>query len=515
MKEETIRSAKEQLVNQVTGLLAGMEESIRTGQPVHETEQFLWDKLMIMGHKLLEVFFALCVGDEGELVMLPDGRQVRRLKTLHPKRYVSIFGSFDLERVVYGTREGQKIEYAPLDRRCGLPEGVFSYLLQDWEQSLAQEMPFAQVSATLAKILGFKQSVNSLERMDRDMAEAADAFWEAQPTPAADKEGELLVITADGKGVPMRKTTASMETAAGQSATPSPDPGKPKPGITPGTKKMALLGAVYTVDRFPRTPEQVIESLFRSPSSATNPVPKRAEPQFKRVRAELLRDEAGTTAPQVEKIFGWLAQEATSRNPDGKKPILHLMDGQESLWDAGLEYLPEDRFKVTEILDLFHVLTYLWEAVHLFHPNGSPEASRFVRTLLDQILHGAVESVISTLRRKGEEELRGQSVAVLERILGYFRNNAHRMIYDEYLAAGYPIASGVIEGACRCVVKDRMERSGMRWVLDGARAMLNLRSISLSGLWEPFTQFRIHRELQRIYPYAPANDENKTLLLAA
>jgi hypothetical protein len=191
------------------------------------------------------------------------------------------------------------------------------------------------------------------------------------------------------------------------------------------------------------------------------------------------------------------------------------MDGQESLWDAGLLYLPEDRFKVTEILDLFHVLTYLWEAAHLFYAKGSPEASCFVRTHLDRLLHGKVESVIATLSGKGEAELRGPSLKALERICGYFRNNAHRMIYDEYLAAGYPIASGVIEGACRCVVKDRMERSGMRWVLEGARAMLNLWSISLSGLWESFTQFRITRELQRLYSNSPANDNHNPLPLTA
>jgi len=89
------------------------------------------------------------------------------------------------------------------------------------------------------------------------------------------------------------------------------------------------------------------------------------------------------------------------------------------------------------------------------------------------------------------------------------------MAYDQCLAHGFPIASGVIEGACRCVVKDRMERSGMRWVLAGAQAMLGLRSIHMSGLWEEFMQFRIRRECQRLYPFSAANEDDFSLPIAA
>ncbi len=90
----------------------------------------------------------------------------------------------------------------------------------------------------------------------------------------------------------------------------------------------------------------------------------------------------------------------------------------------------------------------------------------------------------------------------LKAICKFLQNNQHRMRYDEYLAAGYPIASGVIEGACRHFVKDRMERAGMRWTMEGAQAMLDLRSIALNGDWDGFTQYRIQRETKRLYPHA-------------
>ncbi len=163
-----------------------------------------------------------------------------------------------------------------------------------------------------------------------------------------------------------------------------------------------------------------------------------------------------------------MAHEVSTRDPLAQRPILLLMDGQESLWNTGLSHLPEDQFQVTEILDLLHACGYIWDGAHLFHPAGSSQALGYVRRLILQILQGEVNAVIGALRRKGvRAKLRGKRAETLERICGYFETRSHRMAYHEYLAAGYPIASSVIEGACRHVVKDRMERSGMRWVLKG------------------------------------------------
>ena len=141
---------------------------------------------------------------------------------------------------------------------------------------------------------------------------------------------------------------------------------------------MALLGSVYTIDRYPRTPEDVLDALFRKPENAKpeeqEPSSSRPKPCFKHVRAALMRDEADHTAPQVETIFGWMAQEVVERTATRDRPLILLMDGQGSFWRAGMEYLPEQQFEVTEILDLLHAISYIWKAVHLFHPTGSDEA---------------------------------------------------------------------------------------------------------------------------------------------
>lgn len=102
----------------------------------------------------------------------------------------------------------------------------------------------------------------------------------------------------------------------------------------------------------------------------------------------------------------------------------------------------------------------------------------------------------------------------LEKICTYLENNAERMKYNEYLAFGYPIASGVIKGACRYLVKDRMERTGMRWILNGAQSMLALRSVYLSGLWKEFTQFRIKKERERLYPNSSNSDDTELQMVS-
>jgi len=505
MNETMAGINQHEVFDKVREMMQFVQDAYREGRAVHQVEQGLWRRLLQMGYSVLEAFLGLCGdGDQGERIRLPDGREVRRLAQPHRRAYQSVFGAFELMRRVYGTREGQQIDYVPLDERLQLPPSKFSYLLQDWDQSLEVEMPYAQVSTTLERILGFRQSVHSLERSQREAAREVEAFWQEQPAPPPAEEGPLLVCSADGKGVPMRQPSAGSS---------GPEPAQKGP--RPGSKKMALLGAVYTIAPLVRTPQEVLEALFREPGpTRAEPLATRPKPCFKRVRAALERDEADSTEPQTRIIFSWMAREVAQRNRAGDKRVLLLMDGQETLWDAGWEFLPD--LELIEILDLLHAIAYLWEAAHLFHPKASRAASRLVKKQLQHMLNGRIATIIRSLRWQAtRHQLKGKHRDDLERICNYFANNSHRMAYDRYLAQGFPIASGVIEGACRCVVKDRMERSGMRWVLNGAQAMLGLRSIHLSGLWEEFTQFRIQRECQRLYPYSAANEDHFSLPIAA
>ena len=152
----------------------------------------------------------------------------------------------------------------------------------------------------------------------------------------------------------------------------------------------------------------------------------------------------------------------------------------------------------------------IWQAARLFHPRDDDAARAFVRKYALQILHGKVLQVIRTWKLlAGKRNLSPQARNQLRKISGYFRANRDRMKYDEYLAKGYPIASGVIEGACRHYVKDRMERAGMNWIVSGAQAMLDLRSVYLNDQWDDFQDFAIHREIARIHPHRELVPENQ------
>ncbi len=495
--------SRQALISQLEDMLNYVEDAYKQRQVAHEVEEGIFRKVLEIGRLAFGLFFKLCGdGDQGERLLLPNGKEVRRLKDLHKRGYFSVFGLFELARAVYGTREKQKIQWVPLDAQLSLPESKFSYLLQDWDQDLAVDGPFAQVNDVIQKILGFRQSVNSLERTNRKMSQSVEVFWDQETAPAADEEGTLMVIQADGKGVVMRPETKAEDQPSVAVPHSEAQENEEEKG---GKKKMALVGAAYTVDTFIRTPEQILDALFRDTQKEEQSAP-RPKPVAKHVRASLLRDGNGTMRPSYDEIFGWLAQEVKLRNPDGEKSMPCVMDGQEALWAALPKYFPN--LELIPILDIIHACSYVWDATHLFYKKGTPQAVSFAKDRILRLLKGEVDGVIRGLRWKGTYELLPKKpLEELERVCGYFENNRHRMAYDEYLAAGYPIASGVIEGACRNVIVDRMEHSGMRWVLDGAHAMLGLRCIKLSGAWDEFTRFRIKQECERLYPGYAANDE--------
>ena len=258
---------------------------------------------------------------------------------------------------------------------------------------------------------------------------------------------------------------------------------------------MATVGAVYTVDRYERTAQQVVAALFRDEAEKSKDRPR---PQHKRVWASLPQDD-GTLSGQ-KAVFTWLDWELRLRNPDQKKEAVYLCDGQETLWQDVQAKLP-DRNAV-QILDLLHVTPRLWKAAHVFHAEKSKEVETFVRQRLLRVLQGKADGVIRGLREMATKRgLTGSKKKAIREICGYLRKNLQRMRYDEYLAAGYPIASGVIEGACRHLVKDRMERAGMHWTAAGAQAMLDLRSVFISGQWEEYQSQWIEWETQRLYPH--------------
>jgi hypothetical protein len=480
---------KLQMEQVVARLQAFVDAAAVEGRAIHEVEGELWRQLLDLGHCCLGQFLALQGdGDRGETVRTDQGQQWQRLEERHDRRYVSIFGVFELARGVYGSREGQKIELVPLDNRLQLPASVYSYVLQDWSQGLCVESAFGQVSATLLRFLGLNVSVDGLEHTNVHMAERVEAYRSDRPAPAADTEGELVVTSADGKGIVMRRSADD----------PAPVSHRTK-GEKASKKQMATVGSVYTVDRHWRTAEEVVAALFREPRDG--PPPPRPKPQHKHVWASLTRRDADGETSSIDLVFEAILNEVIERNRRGGewvRPMSCLNDGQEALWDARDHYLPSG---VIDILDLLHVTPRLWKAAHVFHREGSDAAEAFVRDRCLRVLHGGVGGVIRGLREMATKHgLTGVKKKTITPVCGYFEKNRPRMRYDDYLAQGYPIASGVIEGACRHLVRDRLERAGMHWTPAGAQAMLDVRSMHVDGDWESYQAYRIQRELRELYP---------------
>lgn len=469
-----------------------VERCAREGEAAHVAERGIWDRLLALGRAAFQVFLnevGSC--DQGATVELPDGRVLKRFEGTYSRLLLTIFGSFTLARPVYGVREAQAQEFVPLDTRLQLPESKFSYTLQDWDQLLATQDSYTEVSQLIERILGFRQSVDSLERVTRQMATEVEAFHDARPTPPPEEEGEILVASGDGKGIPIRRPADA----------PRIHDHQHRRGPKKDRKRMAIVGTAYTVDPFVRTPEEVVEALFRRPEEEREKRP-RPRPCHKQLYASLTLESPDEDEARdgLATVFGWLGEQCRTRNPEGRKATVCVMDGQETLWEARESFL--DHAPVVEVLDLLHVTPRLWQAAHLFHSAESEAAEHFVRERVLRVLRGEGMLVVRGLRQMATKRgLAPVSQRKVETICQYLEENGARMKYDQYLTRGYPIASGVIEGACRHFVKDRMERAGMSWTKPGAQAMLHLRATYLNGDWDAFQKFRMARETQRLYPH--------------
>ena len=256
---------------------------------------------------------------------------------------------------------------------------------------------------------------------------------------------------------------------------------------------MACVGSVYTIDRFVRSADEVVNEVMRDRRRADRPVPT-SQAASRGTDA----DDRWRGGEWEGSDFAWFADQVACRNAAGDKPVVCVMDGERALWTMLASYLSN----VVCILDLFHVMERLWQAAHCFHPEGSPAAQALVTDRLRRILDGGVGYVIGGFKPMATKQGLARSKAGrFWNVLGYLENNRCFMRYDEYLAAGYPIAGGVAEGACRHLVKDRMEPTGMRWRIQGAQAMLDLRAVYLNDDWDAFQNHRIQQARRRLYPY--------------
>jgi hypothetical protein len=210
------------------------------------------------------------------------------------------------------------------------------------------------------------------------------------------------------------------------------------------------------------------------------------------------------TSGGKDRIFGWCAEQIRTRNADGDKPILAVCDGDQALWEKVKALMQTVGLPLLCVLDIFPVLERFWLAAHCFHPEGSAEANAFVAERLRRVLEGDVGYVIGGLKQMGTKHpLKNSKRQRMAKVITYLENNRSYVRYDLCLAQGYPIGSGVVGGACRHAVKDRMEGTGMHSCISGAQSMLHLRAIHLNDDWDIFQCYRIDAATRQLYPCRP------------
>jgi hypothetical protein len=479
------------VANLFSMMLNKVQGAAQRGAAVHEVEEMAWGDLIETGREMIVAFIE---EQEEQLprreVIEHEGKPLQRLPERRVRSYMSAFGPTPFARDVYATRETQRQEVVPLDARLGMPESDTSYLLQKWSGTQFVKESYQESRITLLSILGFAPSVNCLEDMAAQACEHAEVYFDQQGPVDPTTEAEIVVATSDCKGVPMRKVDAPRTKQNAE----KPRGKRLKKGEKNGQKRMACVGGVYSVAPFRRTVEDLVNEILRKAKQEQRP-----QPQNKRLRAALTREVEGKEINAKDVIFDWLASEVRQRDPHEQRTVVAVMDGETKLRD--LQELKIQR--AIGILDIWHVTEYLWKLAYCFHPEGSDEAEAFVESYLRKLLEGKVNRVIGGIRQMATKrgDLSKHKTEKLEQYLNYLAQRREYMKYDEYLAAGYPIGSGVVEGACRHLVKDRMEQTGMRWRIAGAQAILSLRAIYVNEDWDAFHAHRIHAEQRKLYPY--------------
>lgn len=459
----------QQQFQELVTLVSGPDNHQHTAGTI---ERMIFRRLLALGLGLLRLFFltraavrppAPVVGPAGPPLPVKDRRRVT---------YYSVFGKLSFERHAF-TVTGQPV-VCPLDAALSLPERCYSDLLSEWMAFSGTDETYRESQTVLERILGLTLSVAALETTTQEAAVDVPAFYTQPPAalPPASL-GSILVAQGDGKGVPLVLPR------------PAERPVRPAKGAPAGRKREAIVTALYTIAPFPRTPEDVVAALLHDPDPLTPP--RRPRPIQKEMRATLEGKEAAISR---------LAQRAHQREDARIQHRVALTDGAEALQAQMLAQLPT----YTLVLDIIHATEYLWAAANAVLGEQHPERTPWVRGHLTALLGGQVATVISALETAAADPaLTAVQQKTILGTVGYYRRNAPFMRYDRYLAQGWPIGTGVVEGACGHLVKDRLEQAGMRWTKPGAQAVLDLRAVRLNHDWEAYWAFHRQRQHERLY----------------
>lgn len=471
-------SIAERLRDELNTLISWVSKVTDTQSSVHETEEQLWVGMLALGRGLMQLRFEACY--EAEVVA--DVLNVNGVRYDYQRRsqraYVSLFGEVQVKRAYY--LNGECGGLCPLDAVMSLPARSYSDSVQERLSELNVWVSQDHSLVLLARWLGLKIPKGSLQSSVSEQAAYLDDYYAQHAAHSTPEQDSILVATADGKGIPMTRADSP------------PLEARRSKGSKKTAKKEAIVTALYTVAPYRRDSQDILSALLPDAANATTIPAERPLLSNKQTFGTL---EGKTVA------LTHLADQVMHRQTAPFTQCVALTDGADALQRQMRDHLPD----FTLVLDIIHVTEYLWDAANARFGETSLERLPWMRQALTWLLEDHLDDLLDDLTTQASH-LPTPQQTTLTHIAAYLRRNRLCMDYQHYLAQGWPIGTGVVEGACRHLVKDRFEQAGMRWSKLGAQALLNLRSVAFNNDWDDFQRFRRQQAHLQRYPTTPYPD---------
>nr|WP_194894417.1 ISKra4 family transposase [Catenulispora pinisilvae] len=472
-------------LGQVAGILAELAHPLADTASHDELEDWLAGAGRELMRSLLQDHLDLRAVREvrrDDVVGCGEDRPRSRVESGHERGLTTVFGAVRVRRLAYRALAASNL--CPADVGLNLPEREHSHGLRRLAAIEATRGSFEQAQAAICRATGVTVGKRQIEALAVAAAADVDAFWTVR-RPGRGREADALVLTFDGKGIVMRPDSLRPDTAKAAAKASTKLATRLSRGEKRNRKRMAEIACVYDAAPAVRTSADIMASR-QAPQAA--PPKATGKWLFASVR----------DAPAAVIAAGF--DEAARRDPEHRRPWIVLIDGHYQQLRLVRAEAARRQVKVTIICDFIHVLEYLWRAGWCFFTEGDTAIEDWIATQARRVLEGKAGIAAAAIRRKATArhlepaQRRGADITA-----NYLLKLRPQLRYDTALAAGWPIATGVIEGAVRHLVKDRMDITGARWGLTGAEAILKLRTLTTNGDFADYWHYHLQQEQHRTH----------------
>ncbi len=456
---------------QFAGLLAWAADE--AGYLDHgEREEVIGAEGRELQRRLLQATFDLGAAREERIAQVTSAAGIRHgtVEAGHGRGLASVFGPVRVTRMAYRNRREPNLY--PADARQVLPDDPYSLGMRALAAYHLATSGYGQAQEIIEARTGVTAGRAQLAGLAGDLAAWTGDFYEERARDAEEEEqpdSDVIMMQGDGKGIALRP-----EHRKG---------GGTDPAHT-GIKKMAEIVAVADFTPAVREPEDI----------AAPPARRKAHP------GPVARDKwvSASITDDIPSMIAKAFDEADRRDPQRVRQRVFLVDGNKQQITAIEAQAAGRGLKVPVLIDYIHVSGYLGKAAAALHPGDPAAAGQWADGQLLRVLHGRAKAVAATLasvarKTRANPRKRDLDLTDLDRAVTYLTNNCKHMRYDKALEKGWPIATGMIEGACRFVIEDRFGITGARWSPDGAETILKLRAVVVNGDLDDYMNYYKNR----------------------